>query len=100
VVDVRAHDATPIERIPGAVVMGLHAPFDALADHDASSDIVVYCACPHEMSAAVLAERLRTAGYANTWALAGGFDEWKRLQGKLGEHAAVADTTTQQAAAH
>lgn len=100
VVDVRAHDATPIERIPGAVVMGLHAPFDALADHDASSDIVVYCACPHEMSAAVLAERLRTAGYANTWALAGGFDEWKRLQGKLGDHAAVADTATQQAAAH
>jgi rhodanese-related sulfurtransferase len=41
----------------------------------------VYCACPHEISAAILAERLRAAGYRQTWALAGGFDEWKRLHG-------------------
>lgn len=94
VVDVRAHGETPIERIPGAVVMELQAPFDVLADHDAASDIVVYCACPHEMSAAVLAERLRTAGYTNTWALAGGFDEWKRLQG------VIPDPLTEGAAAH
>lgn len=99
VVDVRAHGETPIERIPGALVMELHAPFDALASQDASADIVVYCACPHEMSAAVLAERLRTAGYANTWALAGGFDEWKRLQGALSEQSLGADTPN-QAPAH
>ncbi len=99
VVDVRAHGDTPIERIPGALVMELHEPFDALAEHDAATDIVVYCACPHEMSAAVLAERLRTAGYANTWALAGGFDEWKRLQGALGEQALSAEAP-KQAAAH
>lgn len=98
VVDVRAHGDTPIERIPGALVMELHAPFDALTEQDTASDIVVYCACPHEMSAAVLAERLRTAGYANTWALAGGFDEWKRLQGVLVENTAPDSPT--QAAAH
>lgn len=98
VVDVRAHGDTPIERIPGALVMELHAPFDALTEQDAASDIVVYCACPHEMSAAVLAERLRTAGYANTWALAGGFDEWKRLQGVLVEN--TAPESPKQAAAH
>lgn len=98
VVDVRAHGATPIERIPGALVMELQPPFDALADQDNNTDIVVYCACPHEMSAAVLAERLRGAGYANTWALAGGFDEWKRLQGALAETPAV--DTPNPAAAH
>ncbi|GJG94532.1 DedA family protein/thiosulfate sulfurtransferase GlpE [Cupriavidus pauculus] len=100
VVDVRANGPTPIERIPGALVMEMHAPFKALADHDKASDIVVYCACPHEMSAAVLAERLRSAGFANTFALAGGFDEWKRLQGVLTPSAGSAADAPEQAAAH
>ncbi|CAG2153287.1 DedA family protein/thiosulfate sulfurtransferase GlpE [Cupriavidus plantarum] len=80
VVDVRAYGTAPIERIPGALVMDLKASLDILGDYPVSDDIVIYCACPHEYSAAVLAERLRVAGYKNTWALAGGFDEWKRLQ--------------------
>ena len=76
--DVRS-DA--VERIPGAMTIDLNAPLEILSEHPTSIDIVVYCACPHEVSAAVLAERLKAAGYANTWALAGGFDEWKRLHG-------------------
>jgi rhodanese-related sulfurtransferase len=96
---VRAHGAAPIERIPGSIVMEIKGPFDTLSGHDASSDFVVYCACPHEMSAAVLAERLRTAGYPNTWALAGGFDEWKRLQGTSGLPTATPDAP-QQIIAH
>ena len=101
VVDVRAHGVAPIERIPGALVMELHAPLEALGEHSPEHDIVVYCACPHEMSAAVLAERLRVAGYRRTWALAGGFDEWKRLQGALSTQSDEASNDpTKQAAAH
>ncbi|WP_011301645.1 DedA family protein/thiosulfate sulfurtransferase GlpE [Cupriavidus necator] len=81
VLDVRAHGPVPIERIPGAVVVDMHGPLDALGGQLESRDIVVYCACPNEISAAILAERLRVAGYGKTWALAGGFDEWKRLHG-------------------
>ena len=81
VLDVRAHGPLPIERIPGAMVVDMHGPLDALGSQIESRDIVVYCACPHEISAAILAERLRAAGYQKTWALAGGFDEWKRLHG-------------------
>ncbi|MGO4331086.1 DedA family protein/thiosulfate sulfurtransferase GlpE [Cupriavidus sp. 2TAF22] len=76
VVDVRTE---AIERIPGALTMDLHAPLDLLSTHPANVEIVIYCACPNEVSAAILAERLQGAGYLNTWALAGGFDEWKRL---------------------
>lgn len=83
VVDVRAYGDTPIERIPGALVMELKGPLEILGEYPEADDIVIYCACPHEYSAAVLAERLRVAGYKNTWALAGGFDEWKKLQGAL-----------------
>lgn len=73
-----------VERIPGALVVDMERPMDVLAGAAQQidlSDIVVYCACPHEVSAAILAERLRAAGYERTWALAGGFDEWKRLHG-------------------
>ncbi len=80
VLDVRAHGVAPVERIPGAVVVDMRAPLAVLADHPESADIVIYCACPHELSAAILAERLKAAGYGKTWALAGGFDEWKRQQ--------------------
>ncbi len=76
VLDVRAHGPVPIERIPGAMVVDMHGSLDALGSEIESRDIVVYCACPHEISAAILAERLRAAGYQKTWALAGGFDEW------------------------
>ncbi len=84
VIDVRAHGDVPMERIPGSVVLDLQGALDsldALGVPPEKADIVVYCACPHELSAALLAEHLRTAGYARTWALAGGFDEWKRRHG-------------------
>lgn len=80
VLDVRS-DAD--ERIPGAMTIDLNAPLALLSDHPRTTDIVIYCACPNEVSAAILAERLKSAGYANTWALAGGFDEWKRLHGEV-----------------
>lgn len=81
VLDVRSQGTGEIERIPGAVYIDPEAPFDALSEHPESGDIVIYCACPNEISAAILAERLRKAGYGKIWALAGGFDEWKRLHG-------------------
>ncbi|AOZ01873.1 hypothetical protein BKK81_21180 [Cupriavidus sp. USMAHM13] len=83
VLDVRSAPAE-IERIPGAQVVDLDSALQMLASHPATAEIVTYCACPNEVSAAILAERLIAAGYASTWALAGGFDEWKRLQGEAG----------------
>jgi len=40
--------------------------------------IVFYCACPGEASAAALAERYREMGYINVSVLRGGVDGWKR----------------------
>jgi membrane protein DedA with SNARE-associated domain/rhodanese-related sulfurtransferase len=77
--DVRAHGSEAIERIPGALVVDPDSPFDHLGEQHKASDIVIYCSCPNEVSAAILAARLRVAGYGNTWALAGGFEEWQRV---------------------
>lgn len=43
---------------------------------DASSEIVVYCDCPNDASAAVAALRLKEKGFLKVRPLAGGFDAW------------------------
>ncbi len=72
--DVRAGGENPL---PGALMFDPHDPINT-HPHAWPLDarIVVYCACPDEISAAVLAAKLHKAGYRNTWALAGGYNAW------------------------
>ncbi|MDX3906654.1 MAG: DedA family protein/thiosulfate sulfurtransferase GlpE [Pigmentiphaga sp.] len=73
--DVRPAPAQ--DPLPGALPVDLHARIADLELGPPDTPIVVYCACPNEISAALLAMRLRTAGYADTWALLGGHDAWR-----------------------
>jgi rhodanese-related sulfurtransferase len=50
---------------------------------DASSEVVVYCDCPNDASAAVAARRLKEKGCAKVRPLAGGIDAWERGGRKL-----------------
>ncbi|WP_447917148.1 DedA family protein/thiosulfate sulfurtransferase GlpE [Achromobacter aegrifaciens] len=77
VFDVRPEALREEQRIPGAIAVDLKAPLPALDAQALESDIVVYCACPNEVSAALLASRLRAAGYPKTWALRGGYQAWQ-----------------------
>lgn len=77
VIDVRPGEVDAMPRIPGAIVIDVHAPVSDLALQNDSA-IVVYCACPNEISAAMLAARLRAEGYGDTWALLGGYEAWER----------------------
>jgi membrane protein DedA with SNARE-associated domain/rhodanese-related sulfurtransferase len=62
-------------RLPGARSFNMRHPITVLElDPAAGHDIVVYCACPHEISAALLAERLLKAGFERVWALEGGYE--------------------------
>jgi membrane protein DedA with SNARE-associated domain/rhodanese-related sulfurtransferase len=61
--------------IPGSIhVIAL----DDAAAH-AGQEVVVYCDCPNELSAAVLAVELRKRGIARVRPLAGGFEGWREL---------------------
>lgn len=81
VVDVRPEAQRDEQRIPGAIAMDLRAPLPDLQFDPEAGDIVVYCACPNEVSAAQLAKKLRAAGYRNTFALRGGYEAWRRHAG-------------------
>jgi membrane protein DedA with SNARE-associated domain/rhodanese-related sulfurtransferase len=45
----------------------------------ASDEVVVYCDCPNELSAAALAVELRKRGFSRVRPLAGGFEGWRDL---------------------
>jgi rhodanese-related sulfurtransferase len=85
IIDVRA-DAERIDGcIPGAV------PPSAVACGPRAASMVVYCDCPDEASAAMLARKLDPAGHGNVRPLVGGFHAWKDA-GLPVQHAAAAGT--------
>jgi membrane protein DedA with SNARE-associated domain/rhodanese-related sulfurtransferase len=78
IVDVRTPQSVQLDerRIPGA----LHVPLEqvpALAEQlGAEREVIVYCDCPNEASAAVAAQLLLTRGIARVRPLTGGLDAW------------------------
>jgi membrane protein DedA with SNARE-associated domain/rhodanese-related sulfurtransferase len=78
VVDVRSPTARLMQphRIPGAV----HVPLAAIDDHarqlPRNREIILYCTCPNEVSAAEAAKLLMMSGFTHVRPLAGGLDAW------------------------
>lgn len=74
--DVRPAETRASGVIPGAI--GAHKS-DGLAieqDYPIDAEIIVYCSCPNEASAAVAALHLKRAGFRKIRPLAGGIDAW------------------------
>ena len=75
ILDVRsAEDRARAGWIPGSIHV---ADIDGL-QLDASAEVVIYCDCPNDASAAVAARRLEERGVAKVRPLAGGFGAWRR----------------------
>ncbi len=75
----------PLELLPDPFTLpgALHLSPDALAarhlEIPRDRDIVLYCTCPSEATAAKTAMTLHRLGIERVRPLRGGFDEWKRL---------------------
>jgi rhodanese-related sulfurtransferase len=78
IVDVRSTTAQTLElrRIPGA----LHVPVQDAARHlkelPRDREIILYCTCPNEASAAKVARLLMNSGFARVRPLKGGLEAW------------------------
>jgi membrane protein DedA with SNARE-associated domain/rhodanese-related sulfurtransferase len=78
VIDVRpSFHVTDQKGIPGALAIGLEEPLAPWVTQLGDVDMVIYCACPNELSAALLAEKLRAHGLTKGKALIGGLDAWQ-----------------------
>jgi membrane protein DedA with SNARE-associated domain/rhodanese-related sulfurtransferase len=78
VIDVRS----PVVRdgdqryVPGALTMDIAQVDQRLAQLPTDRDIIFYCTCPNEASAASVAKRLIELGYTRVRPLQGGLDAW------------------------
>jgi len=63
-------------RVPGARVIRTRDLVARAAEIPRDRDVVLYCACPNEATAADLTLRLRKLGIERVWPLAGGIDAW------------------------
>lgn len=79
ILDVRSAMSVGSEpRIPGAIAVDdknleIHVP-----DAETGREVIVYCACPNEASAARIAKLLKARGFARVRPLSGGIDAWEK----------------------
>lgn len=80
IVDVRSLSSQQDGRIPGAVWIDNRSFETSLRasglDEAAADEVIVYCACPNEASAALVAKQLMRAGFKRVRPLAGGIEAW------------------------
>lgn len=78
VVDVRSQPARLLDTriIPGALLADLDSVGRALQDIPPDRELVIYCSCPNEVSAAKAAKLLMALGYRRVRPLLGGLDAW------------------------
>lgn len=77
ILDVRPKEIRELEgTIPGAVAAHPADNDQSLADCPRDLEVVVYCDCPNEASAAIAAKHLKRAGFKKIRPLLGGIDAW------------------------
>ena len=77
VVDVRSPFAQALTgRIPGAITIDVNDVRAGVSAVAQKGEVVVYCACPNEASAAKVAKILVQSGFKRVRPLAGGIDAW------------------------
>ncbi|MBP0600820.1 DedA family protein/thiosulfate sulfurtransferase GlpE [Herbaspirillum sp. LeCh32-8] len=77
IIDVRSPLSQKDGRIPGAVAISNQEIQTFVFDGPVEGEVVVYCACPNEASAAMVARQLMRRGYQKVRPLTGGIDAWR-----------------------
>ncbi len=76
VIDVRVAGSHAESRIPGALWIDSKAIDSGAQKLPTSDEVIVYCACPNDATAVLVAKRLMNHGFSRVRALDGGIDAW------------------------
>ncbi|GLQ91046.1 membrane protein [Dyella flagellata] len=98
VVDVRSQASRLADSriIPGSLMVNLGGIEQELVHVSIDQEVVIYCSCPNEVSAATAAKGLLMMGYRKVRPLQGGLDAWADA-GYAIEHLAVQPVAVPQA---
>jgi len=78
IVDVRSAEARIRDgMIPGALASAMSDAPSTFKDLSRDAEIVIYCSCPNEATAAMAALHLKRAGFKRIRPLLGGIEAWK-----------------------
>ncbi|KAF1036218.1 MAG: putative membrane protein [Burkholderia lata] len=79
VIDIRSAEGRMRDPfvIPGALIADERKPRQIKARYGTNRTLVIYCACPQEVSAVSMARQLRLSGIKLALPLAGGIDAWR-----------------------
>lgn len=78
IIDVRSEAARMMDTrvIPGALLADVNSIDRIVGEVPIESELVIYCTCPNEASAALVAKALMARGYKRVRPLLGGLDAW------------------------
>ncbi len=77
ILDVRSLESQRADgRIPGAISIDEKTIEIRIGDLDTDREVILYCACPNEASAAKIAKLLKARGFTRVRPLQGGIDAW------------------------
>ncbi|HKX40603.1 MAG TPA: rhodanese-like domain-containing protein [Burkholderiaceae bacterium] len=99
VIDVRSDVGRSLDarRIPGALGWELGALKSRYGELPQDREIVLYCNCPNEATAAVAAQLLASHGFLRVRPLAGGLEAWLAAGHAFDEHPGVVEQTGEPA---
>jgi membrane protein DedA with SNARE-associated domain/rhodanese-related sulfurtransferase len=76
--DVRSVTAQALDTpIPGALLLTNYPREQVLSDIDKNTPVIVYCSCPNDASAVLVAKELIGKGFTRVQPLKGGLEAWK-----------------------
>jgi membrane protein DedA with SNARE-associated domain/rhodanese-related sulfurtransferase len=79
ILDVRSLESQRADgRIPGAISIDESTIEVRIPDLESHREVILYCACPNEASAARIAKLLKARGFSHVRPLAGGIDAWEK----------------------
>ena len=100
ILDVRSLQSQMADgRIPGAVAVDEKTMAIVLPDSESDREVIVYCACPNEASAARIAKMLKARGFTRVRPLAGGIEAWAEAGHAIERGEAIAALDALQAPA-
>lgn len=76
IIDVRPPHLQADGKIPGAITMSADTVDAVVLDTPLDGEVILYCSCPNEATAARVAKLLMNKGYSRVRPLTGGFDAW------------------------
>lgn len=76
IIDVRPKHLQLDGKIPGAITLAADSIDEISIDSSTDEEVILYCSCPNEATAAKVAKLLMNKGYSRVRPLTGGIDAW------------------------